>query len=81
MAIIKNHIEEQNDFEMDPFKATMIAEGDFAMVGVDCPTEELVIRAWQYLLDTGLCWSLQGWFSRTAKSLIDQGIITESEVK
>ena len=79
MGIIENHIEEQNDFEMDSFRATMIAEGDFAMAGVDCPTEELVIRAWQYLIDTGLVWQLQGWFGRTANQLIEQGIIKENK--
>jgi len=31
--------------------------------------------AWQYLVDTGFCWKLQGWFSRTAQSLIENGII------
>ncbi len=40
-------------------------------------TESEVIEAWQYLLDTGLCWKLQGWFGRTAKALINEGIIKE----
>lgn len=39
-------------------------------------TEEEVIEAWQYLVDTGLAWNLQGWFGRTAAALIEQGIIT-----
>ena len=33
-----------------------------------------VIEAWQHLIDTGLCWQLQGWFGRTARDLIDNGI-------
>ena len=33
------------------------------------------IEAWQHLVDTGLAWSLQGWFGRTAMDLIEQGII------
>lgn len=33
-----------------------------------------VIGAWQYLIDTGLCWRLQGWYGKTAASLIDEGI-------
>ena len=34
-----------------------------------------VLEAWQYLVDTGLAWSLQGWFGRTAQSMIDRGKI------
>ena len=37
-------------------------------------SEEDQIQAWQYLIDTGLCWTLQGWYGRTAKHLIDVGI-------
>ena len=73
MGIIENHIEEQNDFEMDTFKATMIAEGDFSMAGVDCPTEELIIEAFQYLINTGIIWSLQGSLGRTANRLTEDG--------
>lgn len=54
---------------MDICTATMIAEG------VDeCDSEEVMIEAWQTLIDTGVVWSLQGWFGRTAKSLIEDGI-------
>jgi len=35
--------------------------------------------AWQYLIDTGLAWRLQGWFGRTAKRLIDDGICTYTD--
>ena len=40
-------------------------------------TENEVIEAWQYLHDTRRAYSLQGWFSRTARQLIKQGIIKE----
>jgi len=40
--------------------------------------EHEVIEAWQYLVDTGKCWRLQGWFGRTAKVLIEEGIIKEA---
>lgn len=53
---------------MDTFTATMIAEG------VEEANEETIIKAWQHLIDTGTCWQLQGWFGRTAASLIEAGV-------
>ena len=55
--------------KMDDFTATMIAEG------VEEADYHRTVEAWQYLHDTGLASRLQGWFGRTAQSLIDQGII------
>jgi hypothetical protein len=43
-------------------------------------TEEEVLEAWQYLVDTGLAWQLQGWFGRTASDLIDAGIINQPQL-
>ena len=54
---------------MSNYDAVMIAEG---VIEVD---EDKQIEAWQHLVDTGLAWSLQGWFGRTAQSLIDEGVI------
>ena len=54
---------------MNDYDAVMIAEG---VIEVD---EDKQIEAWQHLVDTGLAWSLQGWFGRTAMDLIEQGII------
>ena len=53
---------------MTIFEATMIAEG------VDEADQETQIEAWQMLIDTGVCWSLQGFFGRTAQALIEQGV-------
>ena len=55
---------------MDSFNAVGIAEGF-----IEADSEEQVLEAWQYLVDTGLAWQLQGWFGRTARSLIDGGFI------
>lgn len=44
------------------------------------PTDtEVELAAWQYLIDTGLAWSLQGCYGRTAKRLIDEGFCTYTD--
>ena len=40
-------------------------------------TEKEIIEAWQYLHDTGHAYKLQGWFGRTVRDLINEGIINE----
>ena len=57
---------------MDSYTATGIAEGF-----IECESEDQYIEAWQYLINTGLAWQLQGFFGRTAKQLIDQGVCYE----
>jgi hypothetical protein len=56
---------------MDPFTAVGIAEGF-----VEAETEDQVVEAWQTLIDTGMAWTLQGWFGRRAQTLIDEGTCT-----
>ena len=58
---------------MDNFTACMIAEGQQEA------TEEEQLQAWQHLVDTGLAWTLQGWFGRTAMDMINAGLITPKE--
>jgi hypothetical protein len=53
------------------FDMVMIAEGE------SLATREEQIEAWQYLHDTGIAYGLQGWFGRTARELIEQGVINE----
>ena len=54
---------------INSFNAVGIAEGF-----IEAESEEQVIEAWQYLIDSGLAWKLQGWFGRTANQLIEEGI-------
>ena len=55
---------------MTVYDAIGLAEGF-----VEAENEEQVIEAWQFLLDTGLIWQLQGMFGRQAVSMIEEGII------
>lgn len=57
---------------MDNYTAVSIAEG--FCEGENAASEEKRIEAWQHLIDTGLCWQLQGWFGRTAEALIEGGV-------
>lgn len=57
---------------MDSYTACAIVE-DF---DGESHTEEEILAAWQYLVDTGLAWKLQGWYGRTAVRLIEAGWIT-----
>ncbi len=56
---------------MDNYTAVSIAEG---FCEGENATREQQVKAWQHLIDTGLAWTLQGWFGRNAQSLIDQGV-------
>ena len=56
---------------MDDYTAVGIAEGFIA-----CNNEGEYLRAWQQLIDTGMVWTLQGWFGRIAMHLIEDGHCT-----
>lgn len=55
---------------LDSFNAVGIAEGF-----VESESDDEKQAAWQYLHDTRIAYSLQGWFGRTCVSLIEEGII------
>ena len=65
----------ESESDMDNYTATGLAEGF-----IEAESEEQVLEAWQHLVDTGLAWQLQGFFGRTAASLIEQGYINAPKV-
>ena len=70
----KKHILEKKNTRgksMTPSDAIGIAEGF-----IEAENKTQFVDAWQYLIDTGLCWDLQGWFGRTAVQMIESGICT-----
>lgn len=54
----------------DSYSAVAACEG---FDGEDHDESELT-SAWQFLIDTGLAWSLQGQFGRTARALLESGV-------
>ena len=54
---------------MDTYRACSIAEG---FSGEEHSQEEQ-LEAWQFLIDTGAAWRLQGWYGRNAQALISAG--------
>jgi hypothetical protein len=63
---------QRTKIEWTSYLATAYTEG--FCEGEDGSPEE-VMEAWAYLIMTGQCWSLQGWFGRTANTLIESGYI------
>lgn len=60
-----------------PYSATAYAEG--FCEGENASSEDQ-LRAWAYLIKSGMCWTLQGFFGRNASQLIANGVITRDGV-
>jgi len=61
----------------DGYLATAYAEG--FCEGENATLEEQ-LEAWAYLIKTGQCWTLQGWFGKRAKNFIEAGAISKTGV-
>jgi hypothetical protein len=72
---------------MDQDDANSIASGGYVMNQMDLMSSILdyemgiledteVVELFQELVNTGLAWTLQGSYGRTARDLIEQGVIT-----
>ena len=61
---------------MTDYQAIGIAEGF-----IEAKSDKEIVEAWQHLVDTGLAWTLQGWFGRQALALIEEGIISDDKHK
>jgi len=59
----------------DLYMACGIIE-EFVDIPEGLTREQAHIQAWQYLIDSGHAWTLQGWYGRMAQDLIAQGICT-----
>lgn len=57
---------------IDNYTAVGVAEGF-----IEPESEDQTREAWQHLHDTGLAYTLQGWFGRTARDMIAAGTINE----
>ena len=57
-----------------PYLACAFAEG---FGEGETATQEQQLEAWAYLIQSGHCWKLQGWYGRTADTLIQNGIISK----
>jgi len=58
--------------DIDLMEACLIAEG------VKSSSEYEMLEAWSYLIRTGYCWSMQGWYGRTAEDIIESGLINSA---
>lgn len=64
---------------MDLKTAIELIEDDDACTCENCVDE--VLSAWQWLIDEGHVWRLQGWYGRTTTDLIDDGILRAAKPK
>jgi len=70
-----NHMEKTIMTIKSAFDACSVIEG----FDGEPHDEEEIIEAFQYLIDTGVVWNLQGWYGSVAHSLIGHGFCKAAE--
>lgn len=73
----KTIINQRSNIEWNSYLACAYAEGFCEGEGASIEEQ---IEAWTYLIKTGQCWTLQGWYGRNAINLIDQGLISKEGI-
>ncbi len=72
---INNNLRESDLYaKMGQYDAVGIAEG-----WLSPESQEEILVAWQILVDTGMAWTLQGFFGRAASDLLEQGLIQKGD--
>ncbi len=65
---------------MTDYDAIGICEGFVTNPGKTKEDQDAIeLEAWQHLINTGLCWQLQGWFGRRAHALLTGGACTPAK--
>ena len=59
----------------DVYTACGIIEG-FVGIPKGADSDDAMRQAWQYLIDSGHAFTLQGWYGRNAQALIRKGVCT-----
>jgi hypothetical protein len=59
------------------FKVTSALQAIDIIESDENATNEQELKAWAFLIGSGMVWQLQGFYGRGARNLIDNGIIDE----
>jgi hypothetical protein len=69
-----HQINQHSDIKWTTYLASAYAEGFCEGEGASAGEQ---VEAWAYLIATGACWKLQGFYGRTAENIINSGLISK----
>ena len=70
----QHQINQHSDIKWTTYLASAYAEGFCEGEGASAGEQ---VEAWAYLIATGACWKLQGFYGRTAENIIKSGLISK----